>query len=219
MVNQQKVIPMGRLFVVSVDIEGASVVENFEVIEIFNDTNPYPSLLGIDWAIDMNGVINLKKRKMLFERKSLWVIVPLDPAEGAHYTEPVCDYEESDDELDQIYKITMRDMDWINPMADGRIAWDWESSCTYESDEELEHWKNHLHELSTLRCNMMTKSLRCISLEVRKLPYYDGLIDVDLFLDDFECEFLEDHHFQALELALRAMPARWWVTHKDNFSG
>jgi len=49
---------------------------DFKVIEIFDDRNPYLVLLGIDWAIDMNGVINLKKRIMLFERKFLQVVVP-----------------------------------------------------------------------------------------------------------------------------------------------
>lgn len=48
---------------------------DFEVKEIIDDSSPYPALLGIDWAIDMNGVINLKKRTMSFERKSLWVVV------------------------------------------------------------------------------------------------------------------------------------------------
>ena len=52
---------MGNLYGVTVDIEGASALEDFEVIEIVDDNNPYPELLGIDWAIDMNGVINLKK--------------------------------------------------------------------------------------------------------------------------------------------------------------
>ena len=61
---------------------------------------------------------------MSFERKSLRVIVPLDPAEGAWYTELVCDYVESDDELDQIYKIIERDQDSINPTTDGWITWD-----------------------------------------------------------------------------------------------
>lgn len=55
----------------------------------------------------MNGVINLKKERMLFDRKSLEVVVPLDLAEGACYTELVHDYEECEDELDQIYKITV----------------------------------------------------------------------------------------------------------------
>lgn len=53
----------------------------------------------------MNGVINLKRRKMIFEKKSLRVIVPLDPAEAVCYTESVRD-EDSDDELDCIYQIT-----------------------------------------------------------------------------------------------------------------
>ena len=83
-----------------VDIDGASVVEEFEVIEIIDGSNPYPALLGIYWAIDMNGLINLKKRTISLERKCLRVIVPLDPTKGACYTELVYDYVESEDELD-----------------------------------------------------------------------------------------------------------------------
>ena len=71
---------------------------------MITDNNPYPALLGIDWATDMNGVINLKKRKMIFEKKSLLVIIPLDLAEGLRYTELVHDYE-SDDDVHCIYKI------------------------------------------------------------------------------------------------------------------
>jgi len=104
MANQQKSLPMGRLQGVTVDIEGASTQMDFEVIEIIDDNNPYPALLGINWANDMNGVINLKKRKMVFEKKSLSVVIPLDPAEGERYTEPVRD-DGSGDELDCIYKI------------------------------------------------------------------------------------------------------------------
>ena len=65
----------------TVDIEGASKLVDFEVIEIVDDSNHYPTLLGIDWATNMKGVINLKKRKMIFEKKSLCIVVPLDPAE------------------------------------------------------------------------------------------------------------------------------------------
>ena len=99
------------------DIEGASAPTDFEVIEIVDDNNPYSMLLGIDWATEMNRVINLKKRKMIFEKKSLRVVIPLDPAEGSHYTELVCNYE-SDDDLDCIYKLTTQDQDWVNPIAD-----------------------------------------------------------------------------------------------------
>ena len=87
------------------DIEGASALADFEVIDIVHDSNPHPMLLGIDWATDMNGVINLNKRKMFFEKNFLCVVVPLDPIEGLCYMEPVRDYE-SDDDLDCIYKIT-----------------------------------------------------------------------------------------------------------------
>ena len=57
---------MERLQGITVDIEGASALADFEVIEIVDDNNPYPTLLGIDWGIDTNGVINLKKCKMIF---------------------------------------------------------------------------------------------------------------------------------------------------------
>ena len=81
------------------------MLADFEVIEIFYEDNPYPDLLGIDQATDMNGVINMKKHKMILEKKSLCAIIPLDLAEGLRYTELMHDYE-SDDDLDCIYKIT-----------------------------------------------------------------------------------------------------------------
>lgn len=58
------------------------MLADFEVIEIVDDSNPYPMLLGIYWAFDMNGVINLKNPTMSFERKSLRLVAPLEPAEG-----------------------------------------------------------------------------------------------------------------------------------------
>lgn len=59
--NKQKIIPMGHLHGVTLDIEGAHSIADFQVIEIVEDINPYPTLLGIDWEFDMNVVINLKK--------------------------------------------------------------------------------------------------------------------------------------------------------------
>ena len=92
---------MGRLQGVMVDIEGASLLVDFEVIEIVDNRNPYPMLLGIDWTTDMNRVINLKKCKMIFEKKSLRIVVPLNLAKGAQYTKLMCD-DDSDDDLDCI---------------------------------------------------------------------------------------------------------------------
>ena len=40
MANQQKIIPLGRLPKVMVDIAGARVLADFEVIEIFEDEDP-----------------------------------------------------------------------------------------------------------------------------------------------------------------------------------
>jgi len=76
---------------------------------------------------------------MIFEKKSLRITVPLHPAEGSRYIKHVRDYE-SDDNLDYIYKITTQDQDWVNPTMDGWITWDRESSCTSDSDKEIEHW-------------------------------------------------------------------------------
>jgi len=45
---------------VTLDIEGMSVLADFEVIKIVDENNPYPTLLRIDWFIDMNEVINIK---------------------------------------------------------------------------------------------------------------------------------------------------------------
>lgn len=89
----------------------------------------------------MNGVINLKKREMIFEKHSLRVVVPLDPVEGSRYIEPVRD-DESDKDLDYIYKITAWEQDWVNPTADVRILWEREISCTSDSNEEIERWQN-----------------------------------------------------------------------------
>lgn len=69
MANEQKILPMGRLQGIMVDIEGASMLVDFEVIEIVDDRNPYPVLLGINWVTYMNGVINLKKCKNDFLEK------------------------------------------------------------------------------------------------------------------------------------------------------
>ena len=62
LVNQQRVSPMRRLSNLLVDIDGVRSLGDFEVIEIIDDSNPFPALLGIDWAFDNIVVINLKKK-------------------------------------------------------------------------------------------------------------------------------------------------------------
>ena len=53
-----------------VDIEGASVLADFEVIEIVDDSNPYPILLGIDWAFDMDASLILRNKEWYLKEKS-----------------------------------------------------------------------------------------------------------------------------------------------------
>jgi len=52
---------MGCLHGVTVYIEGARVVADFEVIEIVDDINSHLAFLRIDWSFDMNTIINLNK--------------------------------------------------------------------------------------------------------------------------------------------------------------
>lgn len=46
--NQQKIIPLGRLLKIVVDIAEVKVRANFQVIQIVEDVDPYPALLGLD---------------------------------------------------------------------------------------------------------------------------------------------------------------------------
>ena len=55
------------LSMITVDIAGVKVQADFEVIQIVEDADPYPALLVLDWAIDMGGIINLKKRRMVLK--------------------------------------------------------------------------------------------------------------------------------------------------------
>jgi hypothetical protein len=64
------------------DIDAVRTFADFEVIEIVDDSCPYPALLGIDWAFNNSIVVDLKKICMNFERDGLRVIAPLDPDEG-----------------------------------------------------------------------------------------------------------------------------------------
>lgn len=135
--NQQKILPMGRLPGIVVDIEGVCAIAEFEVIEIVDDTNPRPALLGLDQAFDNLAIINLKKRQMVFEKDNLRVIVPLDSSEGVCYIEPICD-QYCDAYVDKIYQMIAKEEDCINPTMKG----------TLDSKEELEKWQNKLHEVS-----------------------------------------------------------------------
>ena len=68
------------------EIDGVRTFTYFEVIEIVDDSCPYPALLGINWDFNNLTVVDLKKKIMTFEGDGLRVIAPLDPDEGHRYT-------------------------------------------------------------------------------------------------------------------------------------
>lgn len=201
MENQQKIIPLGRRPKVMVDIAGVRVLADFEVIEIVEDAEPYLALLKLDWAMDMGGFINLNKCSMVLENKGTRVIVPLDPTEGARYTEPV--YEE--EEIDHINKLTVRDEDQVNPMDEGVLCWKKDSEFFSDSDEELENWQGWLHEVSALRRIRTTKNFRHISTKERDLPFHDEAGDSTKII---EPKSPTERKQGALPLTLRGEPAQ-----------
>ena len=156
--NQAKVLPIGRLIQVPIDIEGLHTFANCEFINILDDTNPYLSLLGIDWDIDNQTIINFKKRIISFEDNEIRVVSPIDPLEGQRYVEPVY-IDGQADYLDQVYNVTALKEDYINPTMDGNLSWKSASSCTSDSAEALENWKIRIHEVSMRMCVRITTSM------------------------------------------------------------
>jgi hypothetical protein len=87
--NQHRVLPIGRLKGVTIDLDGVCTMADCEVIEIVDGTTPYQALLGMDWEFDNHAIINLKTRKMTFESGEYRVIAPLYPLEGERFVEPL----------------------------------------------------------------------------------------------------------------------------------
>jgi hypothetical protein len=82
MANQYCIFPIGRLENVEIDVARVKTVAYFEVIEIMGDKEPYPTLLGIDWAYENYAVIDLKKDTMTFEVDEIKLFRPLDAYVG-----------------------------------------------------------------------------------------------------------------------------------------
>ena len=59
--------------------------------------------------------------------------------------------------VDKIYQITYKEEDWINTTMEGKLSWEEDSSCTSDSEEELENLQNMLCEIPTRRCVRIKK--------------------------------------------------------------
>ena len=94
---------------------------DFEVINIVDDMNPYPTLMGIYWIIDYQTIINFKKSIISFEDEEMRVVSPINPLEGQRYIELVYN-EGQGDYLDQIYNVTTMQEYYINPTTEGNLS-------------------------------------------------------------------------------------------------
>ena len=112
-----------------VEVKGLQTFVDFEFIEIIDDTNPYPTLLGINWKIENQIIINFKKRLLTFENGDIIVIPPLDPLEGLRYVKPVKEEYDACD-LENIYNISSRLDDYVNPTTNVTLRWCSGSACS-----------------------------------------------------------------------------------------
>jgi hypothetical protein len=112
----------------------------------------------------------------------------------------------------------VRDVDYINPTAN-RVLNSWSiTSCTTDSDTRLENWQQRLYEVSTRRCARIDHAVRWIGTKIREPPSFHRLNDLETFLTQYEDEVLENQRLLALDLALKATPARWCVPHKETIT-
>jgi hypothetical protein len=138
MANQQVVSPFGILDHVPVHIHEVRMFADFEVIEIVDESCPYPTLLGIDWDFNNSTMVNLKKIRMTFEGDGLRVIALLDPDEGRIYTKSIRE-EDRAYELENIYKLTSRQQNYINPTTNGNLSWRSDNAFSSYLEEALEN--------------------------------------------------------------------------------
>jgi len=115
-------------------MDGVKSYAEFEVIDIVDESSPYPVRLVLEWALYCNGIINLKKRQMSFEDGANRIIVPIDPVEGPRFIKTVRD----ERELYTIYNITSNVGDYVETGAKGNLNWDNSSSWENDSEQALE---------------------------------------------------------------------------------
>jgi hypothetical protein len=130
-----------------VDIDGVRMFSYFKVIDIVDDSFPYPTLLGIYWAFNNSTMVDIKKIRIKFEVYGLMVISPLDPDEGHRYNKPIRE-EDHAYELENIYKLISRQQDYINPTTNGNLSWRSDNACSLDSQEELDNSQNKIYEIS-----------------------------------------------------------------------
>jgi len=124
LMNEHKIVPIGHLTRVPMNIDGVYNMEYFEVIETMDDNKPYPTLMGLEHDFDNQAIIELKRREMIFEVRYLKVTSSLDPSKGNRYIEPTKGYD-----IDKLYNMNAYMDDYDNPTAHGALSWRIISAC------------------------------------------------------------------------------------------
>jgi hypothetical protein len=94
--------------------------------------------------------------------------------------------------MNQLYRTTTREEDYVNPTADGVLSWRSIISCESESYTYLENWQQILHEVSTRRCARIDRSVRWVGTKIREPPSFHGINDLEEFLTRYKDEVLEN---------------------------
>ena len=195
---QLKFLPIGRLTQVPVEVEGLRTYDDFEVFDIIDNKNPYHALLGIDWEIDNQTIINFKKRILSLEDSEIRVVAPIDLLKGHRYFKPVHS-EGKENYLYQLYNIMSSKEDYINLTTDRKLSWWSVSSCTSNSSDALGNWQNRIHEVSMRRCARITRVVQRVGDEASVFPTYEGLPNLASFLEEFKEKVTESQRLSTLE--------------------
>jgi hypothetical protein len=129
LMNQHKIILIIHLTRVPMNIDGVSSVVESKVINILDDSKPYPTLIRLEWDFDNQEIINLKRRDMVYDVGDLKVTTPLDPSQGKRYIETT-----SGNDIDNLYDMTMWMYDYVKPTAGGNPSWRSINSCESNSE-------------------------------------------------------------------------------------
>jgi hypothetical protein len=71
-----------------------------------------------------------------------------------------------------------------------------------------------MYEVSTRRCDRLTRYFCWIDTTVRNFPTFDGLNPLETFLSKFEASVPKQQRLMEMDEALKETPTRWWGTHK-----
>ena len=71
---------------------------------------------------------------------------------------------------------------YTNSIADGKLSWHSVSSCTSDSGDAMENWKNRLHEVSLRRCVRIKISIRRVGIDAIYFPTYERLPNLMSFI-------------------------------------